>query len=158
MTLLSKSDVAILRRLQRDWSEPRQEMADALGMSLSTLRRRIRELEAAGLITGAAALVDARRAGVSVCVFVSVDLVSHEPSVRKAFEEWVNQAPEVLECYSVTGQHDYTLIIRTMDVSDFERLLMDRILGHASVASAMSNIALREHKYTVELPLRPTRE
>ena len=58
-----------------------------------------------------------------------------------------------MECFSVTGEFDYMLIVRIKSVIAFEKFLMEHILGQPSVASASSQISLREHKYSTELPL-----
>lgn len=143
----------MLKHLQTDISRPRQEIADAVGMSATTLWRRVNELESTGVIAKTVALVDAHKAGLDVCVLVSVSLKSHEPSTRASFEEAINQHAHVVECFLVTGGSDYMLIVRTSTVSAFETILMEDILGHPAVATASSNIALRQSKYTTALPL-----
>ena len=149
----SATDLAILRALQADAAQPARQLADTLGMSQSTLWRRVKELEEAGAITKRVALLDADVLGVPVCVFVHVNLAEHDANVRCAFEAFVRETPAIMTCFSVTGAHDYTLIVRTRSVADFERVLMEEILAHPSVATAMSQLALRQHKYSTEIPL-----
>ena len=98
-------------------------------------------------------MLDPEIVGVPVCVFLSVNLVGHEAKIRKSFESFIQSAPEIMECFSVTGGFDYMLIVRTKSVLDFETFLMEQILGHPSVASASSQISLRQHKYSTELPI-----
>lgn len=150
---LSETDKRILRTLQSDSSISSRDLAEQLNLSQSTLWRRMSELEATKVITGRVALLDADLVGMPVSVFISITMKSHEPDIRKAFEAFIQTVPEVMECFSVTGAHDYTLIVRTASVASFERLLMDRILSHPSVASASSNIALRQQKYSTALPI-----
>jgi len=122
-------------------------------MSQSTLWRRVNELESAGAIKKRVALLDPDIVGLSVCVFLSINLVNHTAKVRAEFEAFVEQSPQIMECFSVTGGFDYMLIVRARSVLAFEAFLMDEVLGHKSVASASSQIALRQHKYSTELPL-----
>ena len=150
---LSVADIRVLKLLQNDIGMSRQELADAAGMSPSTLWRRVTELEATGAIRGRVALLDHEAIGVPVCAFLSVNLVSHETDIRRKFESLIDATPEIMECFSVTGGFDYMLIIRTKSVADFESILMERILGHPSVASTSSQISLRQHKYSTELPI-----
>lgn len=150
---LSAMDVKVLKLLQSDASASRQDLAEAAGTSPSTLWRKINELEAAGAIRKRVAILDPELLGVPVCVFLSVNLVNYDINTRNKFEYFVSQSPEILECFSITGAFDYMLIVRTRSVSDFEAFLMDRILGHKSVASASSQICLRLLKYTTALPL-----
>ena len=150
---LSDGDRAVLRAVQEDAGATVRELADRLNMSPSTVSRRIAELEQVGAIQRRVALLDAEKIGFPVCVFVAVNLVNHAKETRQKFETLVLNTPEVLECFSVTGTHDYTLILRTHSVLDFEHILMDKILADDSVAQASSQIALRQHKYTTALPL-----
>jgi len=150
---LTDSDRSVLRAIQSDASKTVRELADELGMSSSTVSRRLSELEQAGAIERRVALLDASRVGFPVCVFVLVNLVDHARATRRQFESLVKSTPEILECFSVTGTHDYTLILRTRSVGEFEHILMERVLAHESVAQASSQIALRQHKYTTALPL-----
>lgn len=150
---LNENDKRILRALQRDASLNRKNLAEDLSMSQSTIWRRINDFEKAGLIVSQVTLLDPRKVGANVCIFVSINVVSHEDKCRKAFEKFVMNAPQILECFSVTGAHDYTLIIRAESVDQFEIFLMNTILAHKSVATASSQVALRQHKYTTEIPL-----
>lgn len=150
---LTPSDRRLLTLLQQDAALGRQELADAAGLSATTVWRRITELQNSGVIRKRVALLDAARIGYRVCVFVFVNMAGHDRKTREDFEQFVADSPEVMECYSVTGAHDYTLIVRCRSVESYERLLMEKILAHRSVATATSQIALREHKYTTALPL-----
>jgi Lrp/AsnC family transcriptional regulator len=150
---LDKADLAILRLLQENATMPARLMAEKLSMSPSSLWRRINELEKLDVIMSRVALLNPEKVNLPVCVFVSVNLVSHEADIRLSFEGFVAKTPEIVASFSVTGAHDYTMIIRAADVAAFEKILMGSILAHKSVASATSQIALRQQKYTTALPL-----
>lgn len=150
---LSKHDRAILKLLQEDISPARQALAEAAGLSSTTLWRRMNELENQGIIRRKVALVDPEKAGLDVCVLVSINLTSYEPETRAHFERDVDANPHIMECYRVTGGSDYMLTVRTPSVSAFEAILIKDILAHPAVASASSNITLRQTKYTTALPL-----
>lgn len=150
---LSEADRRILKVMQADGSLSRQELAERAGTSPSTLWRRVNELEEAQAIRKRVFLLDAEKVGWPICVFVSVNLVDHEPDTRQRFEQFVQDTPQIMECYSITGTFDYMMIIRAQSVSDFEAFLMEVILGHKSVSTASSQISLRQQKYATELPL-----
>ena len=153
MRNVSEMDRKILMALQADATETLKVLADRLAMSQATVWRRIQDLEADRVITGRVALVDPRRVGLNVCVFVHVNLKDHSVEARAEFDAFVTAHAEVVECYSVTGAQDYVLIVRTEDVDTFERFLMHHLLAHPRVATASSNLALREVKYSTALPL-----
>ncbi|MEL6680512.1 MAG: Lrp/AsnC family transcriptional regulator [Pseudomonadota bacterium] len=150
---LAEADRDILRHLQRDATLSLRDVADRVGMSQSTVWRRIEGLEAAGFITGRVTLVDPERAGLSVCVFVQVNLRDHQAETRRAFETLIHALPEAMDCYAVTGAFDYTVILRTASVAAFEDILMQRILGAECVANASSHLSLRQIKHSTALPL-----
>ena len=150
---LSDADIAVLRAIQADASLTARELAERLGMSPSTLWRRVNELEQIGAIEGRVALLNPDKVGLPVCVFVFINMVNHDKQTLADFVRFVNDTASIMECFAVTGAHDYTLIIRASSVGAFEQLLMEQILPHASVASASSQIALRQHKYSTALPL-----
>ncbi len=149
----SASDKTFLNLLQKNAVIPKNELIEQAGMSGTTLWRKIQEFESNGLIRKRVTLLDPDIAGLSVCIFVSINLANYTPEARTSFEQFVERTPKIMECFSVTGSYDYTLIVREESVSSFERLLMHEILTHPSVASATSQIALKCQKYSTELPL-----
>jgi Lrp/AsnC family transcriptional regulator len=150
---LSETDLAVLRVIQEDATLTARELAERLGMSPSTLWRRVNELEQVGAIEGRVALLNPDKVGLPVCVFVFIDMVNHDKQTLAEFVRFVKDTASIMECFAVTGAHDYTLIVRASSVGAFEQILMEEILPHASVASASSQIALRQHKYSTALPL-----
>lgn len=150
---LSAQDISILAELQSGSEEGRLKLAEKLGMSATTLWRRVNELKKSGVIREDVTLLDPDKVGYPVCVFVFVNLKDYHLDTRQAFEQFIQHAPEIMECFSVTGANDYTLIVRSRSVSDFEHFLMEKILSHPAVESASSQISLRQHKYTTAFPL-----
>ena len=151
--ILTETDIKVLKLVQSGDNLSRQDMAEQAGMSASTLWRRISELEQQGVIQRRTALLDPIKVGVPICVLVSVNLTDHEIKTRARFEDFVEITPEIMECFSVTGAFDYVMIVRTQSVSDFEHFLMEKILGNKSVATASSQISLRQLKFSTEIPL-----
>ena len=150
---MNSQDIEILNHLQRDATMSHQALGEATGMSAATVWRRVQALEKAGIISRRVALVDPVKAGLTTTVLTAVRLVSHGAENRAAFERLVDTAPEILECYSVSGGHDYTLLIRVRDIEAYEHFLMNRLLAHAEVASAETSFVLRQIKYQTALPL-----
>ena len=150
---LTDSHLEILRAIQSDATLTLEELAEKTSISHTTLWRRLKELEAAGVIRNRVTVLNPEAVGMSVCAFVYVNIVAHDSKQRRAFEKLVETTPEIMQCFSITGPNDYILNIRVGDIKAYEALLMDRILAHPSVASASSNITLREHKCTTTLPI-----
>jgi DNA-binding Lrp family transcriptional regulator len=150
---LSKSDRKLLQALQQDTTLSQIELADRAGMSRTSVWRRIRELEEAGLIEGKVALLNSRQLGFQIHVLLSVSMNKHSVRTRRDFEQHVQTLPEVTECFSVSGDRDYLLHIVARDMESYNDFLNTEILDHPSVHSASSSFALRRVKYTTALPL-----
>ena len=153
MYRLSRSDYQLLSALQEDLSISQIDLAERAGLSRSSVWRRIRELEEAGLIDGKVALLNSRQLGFQIHVLLSVSMNKHSVQTRQDFETHVQTLPEVIECFSVSGDRDYLLHIVARDMESYNEFLNTRILDHPSVHSASSSFALRRVKYTTALPL-----
>jgi Lrp/AsnC family transcriptional regulator len=110
-------------------------------------------LEAAGVLGPAVRLLDPAALDRTVNVLCNIRVRSHLRESRSAFEDFVRQRPEIMECYSMSGEWDYLLRIVVADVADYERFLMRTLLDHPSVDGASSHFALSQTKYTTALPL-----
>ena len=150
---LSQSDYRLLCALQEDLSTSQVDLAERSGLSRSSVWRRIRELEEAGLIEGRVALLNSRQLGFQIHVLLSVSMNKHSVRTRQDFESHVQTLPEVTECFSISGDRDYLLHIVARDMESYNEFLNTRILDHPSVHSASSGFALRRVKSTTALPL-----
>jgi len=153
MKNLSKSERRLLDAMQKDTTLSQVDLAELTGKSRTSVWRLIREFEEAGLIEGKVALLNPKELGLQIHVMLSVSMVMHSDKTRKDFETHVQTLPEVMECYSVSGDRDYVLMILSKDMESYNRFLNRYILDHPSVHSASSSFALRRIKYTTALPL-----
>ncbi len=150
---LDAIDRKILAALQADASVSHADLAGRVGSSAASVWRRIKALEDARILLKTVRLVDADKVGRGVNVLCNVRVRSHAREVRTAFETFVRTRPEILECYSVSGEWDYLLRVVVADVAEYERFLMTILLDHPSVGGAASHFALSQTKYTTALPL-----
>lgn len=150
---LTNLDRRILDQLQGDALLSNAELAERVGSSPASCWRRVKALEAAGVLGPAVRLLDAAALGQGVNVLCNVRVSSHTREVRGAFEDFVRSRREVMECYSMSGEWDYLLRIVAVDVADYERFLMRVLLDHPSVGGASSHFALSQTKYTTALPV-----
>ena len=153
MIKLNRSDFKLLQALQDDLTVSQIDLAERSGLSRTSVWRRIRELEEAGLIEGKVALLCAQKLGFQIHVLVSVSMNKHSVRTRQDFEDHVLTLPEVTECFSVSGDRDYQLHVVARDMETYNDFLNTKILDHPSVHSASSSFALRRVKYTTALPL-----
>lgn len=153
--LLNKNDRRLLDALQQDATRSQADLAEIAGMSRSSVWRRIREFEQAGLIERQVAVLNPRAAGFQIQVLLAVAMTEHTDENRQAFERHVASLQEVTECFSVSGERDYVLHVVVRDMDAYNNFLNSRILRHPAVRSASSTFTLRRVKYTTRLPLGP---
>ena len=152
---LDRIDRQILHHLQRNARISNVELAEHVNLSPSPCLRRVKRLEEEGIIRSYTALVDQARVGLPVSVFVWVKLERQVERDLAAFEKAIEGCPEVMECYLMTGAHDYLMRVVTPDLARYERFLMDRLTRIPGVASIESSFALKQIAYRTDLPLAP---
>ena len=151
---LDKFDSSILKALQQDGRISNVQLAGRVNLSESACLRRVRALEEAGLIERYVALLNQKQAGLSGTVFVHIGLRREEQSELAAFEAAIQQIPEVMECYLMTGEFDYLLRVVISDMADFERLHNESLTRLPGVSRVNSSVAIRTVRKTTELPLK----
>lgn len=139
-------DVAILRLLAADGRMSLNDLSEAVGLSPTPTARRVKHLEASGVITGYNARLDETALGFPVSVFVSVQLEKQVDEALAIFEDAIKRFPEVVDCWLMTGNRDYLMRVATRDLADFERFLTQRLTRIKGVASIQSSIPLRRVK------------
>ena len=150
---LDRSDHAILVALQADGRISNVDLAERVNLSESACLRRVRALEKIGLIKGYVAQIDQAKVGLPVDVFVNISLEHQDLTELNAFEEAVKQIPEVMECYLMTGEHDYLLRVVVADVNDYERIHQKYLTRLPGVDRVSSSFALRTVRKANQLPL-----
>lgn len=150
---LDEIDRRIVRALQRDAGLSHAALAEKVGASAASVWRRVRALEQAGVLGPAVRLANPELLERSVNVLCHVRMTRQTVDERRSFEEFIQSREEIVECYSMSGEWDYLLRICVRDVADYDRFVMRGVLAHPSVANAASNFALRQVKYTTEIPL-----
>jgi Lrp/AsnC family leucine-responsive transcriptional regulator len=141
-----RTDMSILRALQKNGRITINELGETVGLSASPAARRVRLLEEAGIIDGYAALIDEVALGFGFSVFVSVKLDKQVDKALAKFEAAIRTFPEVVDCWLMTGNRDYLLRIATTGLADFERFLVGKFTKVPGVASIESSIPLRRVK------------
>jgi Lrp/AsnC family leucine-responsive transcriptional regulator len=153
ISALNEIDFKILKSLQTNARLTNVELSEHINLSQSPCLRRVRNMEASGVIKRYVALVDQKAVGLSVSVFVNVRLEKQIERALETFEETVQNWPEVMECYLMTGDSDYLLRVVASDLAAYERFLMDKLTRVPGVASINSSFALKQVTYKTALPI-----
>lgn len=150
---LDSIDRRILAELQRDGRITNQALAERVGLSPTPCLRRVKLLEAAGVIRGYVAMVEQKAVDLPVSVFISIKLERQREEELDRFAGAVARWPEVMECYLMTGQRDYLLRVVCADLPAYERFLKEKLTRLDGVASIESSFALSQVKHTNVLPI-----
>jgi Lrp/AsnC family transcriptional regulator, leucine-responsive regulatory protein len=154
MEELDKQDVVLLTELQRDSHQTVQQLADRVGLSSTPCWKRIKEMEGNGIIRGYTALIDREKVGLALCVIAEVNLTRHNEDVVQQFEKEVADCPQIVSCYSTTGQADYVLKVLMPDIKAYERFLHETAFKLPGVTHVRSSVVLKEVKAETRLPIQ----
>jgi Lrp/AsnC family transcriptional regulator, leucine-responsive regulatory protein len=158
MVILDRRDVDILAELQRDSRQSVQQLAERVGLSATPCWKRVKELEAAGVIRGYSALVDREQVGLQLCVLAEVNLTQHNEDTVRQFERAVAACPQIVSCYSTTGQADYVIKVLVEDIKSYESFLHDTAFRLPGVTHIRSSVVLKEVKAEIKLPIKAPSE
>lgn len=142
---LDATDRRILIEIQRDLRRPPEEIADAAGISVSSYRRRLKRLRASGVIEREVALVNPGRVGIEVIVMVSLneERGAEYDRLKRAYRA----SPEVMQCYSVTGDADLILHVHMPDMASFETWIEANIIEDSAVKRCTSHVVYSRVKF-----------
>ncbi|TAK88600.1 MAG: Lrp/AsnC family transcriptional regulator [Betaproteobacteria bacterium] len=151
--ILDSTDRKILSELQADGRLSNQELAERVALSPSPCLRRVRALERAGVIRRYAAVLDPAQIGLGLLAYVTVKLEKRGKMPVDQFTRAVESWPEVIACYSMTGDMDYLMRVQVEDLEHYSRFVMDKLLKQPGVIDIRTNFVLERVKETTALPL-----
>ncbi len=151
---IDKFDLKILEVLQRNSRATLQEVGEQVGLSSTPCWNRIKQMEATGVIQRYTVNVDQAALGYSDTVIVQLTLNSHTDIMIDDFGKALEEIPEVLEAYLVSGDYDYVVRIAVRDTRDYERLLREHLYKIPGIRHSKSSFVLRTLKQS-DAPLRP---
>lgn len=120
MKSLDHFDRAILRILQQNNQTPQREIGAAVNLSAPSVQRRIRRMEAEGVIIANVAQVAPEAVGLPLTIIVQVELISEAPEAIDAAKNSFRAAAEVQQCHYVTGEADFVLIVAVPSMATYE--------------------------------------
>lgn len=145
-------DRKILSVLQRDADLAIEEIGDQIGLSRNACWRRIKRLEAEGIIRGRVALLDPKALGLGLQVFIAVRTNSHDPDWLTKFSQATRDLPEIIGAYRMSGDLDYLIRARVADISDYDALYQ-RLIRRVPMSDVSASFVMEEIKDTTALPV-----
>ena len=146
-------DMAILRILERDNSTPQRKIGEGVKLSAPSVQRRIRRMEAEGVITANLAVVAPDKVGLPLTIFVQVELVSETPEDIDRMKRRFRDAPEVQQCWYVTGDADFVLVVTARDMADYEAFIRRVFFDNPNIRRFQTAVVMDRVKSGLGLPL-----
>ncbi len=153
MVFPDEIDKKILRVLQGNCDLPIQEIGNHVGLSHTPCWRRINRLQEEGFIERRVAILNPEKIDCDISIFVLVRLSVHTPKSLETFENATRKIPEIMQCYTMSGEFDYLLRIVVSTVRDYEKTVKGKLLTLPNVGVMNSHFALNEIKNTTEFPI-----
>lgn len=150
--MIDESDRRILNVLQRDAAMPLDALGDEVGLSRNAVWRRIKTLEADGIIRGRVALLDAEALDLGLSVYMQVRTNAHSAEWSAAFAKAIWEIPEILSAARMTGDLDYLVHARVRDMKHYDRLYR-RLTKRVEMSDVSASFVMEELKDTTALPL-----
>ncbi len=149
---LDDIDYKIIHELQNEGRLTNQALSDRVGLSPSPCLKRLKALEKSGYITGYTALIDQKRYGLPVTIFLRIKLGNHTEEAVKNFEHSIRHIDAVQDCYLITGDADYLLRVIVKDLDDYESLVRQRLQRIPAVSSIDSSVTFGTVKQSYIYP------
>lgn len=146
------ADHRILNLLQQDASLPLDEIGARVNLSRNAVWRRIRAMEASGLIRARVALLDPARLGLGLQVFITLRTSDHSPGWLEQFARATADLPQITGVYRMTGDIDYLIRARVTDMADYDALYQ-RLIRRVPLTDVSASFVMEEIKDTTALPL-----
>ena len=146
-------DIQILDRLQKEGRITNVELAHSVGLTAPPCLRRMRTLEDSGIISGYHAAINPVKLGYTITVFAMVSLKSQAESDLRAFEDHMQELPEVRECYMLNGEIDFMLKVVAKDLQEFQSFLTSELTAAPNVASVKTSLTIRSAKNLPGVPV-----
>ncbi|WP_375234986.1 Lrp/AsnC family transcriptional regulator [Winogradskyella sp.] len=150
---LDKIDTQILEILQKDSNQTTKRIAEQLSMTTSPVFERIKKLEKEGYIKKYVAVLDNKKIGLKLTVFIGITLQGHTRSYLEKFVKEINNFPEIVECHRVSGNFDYLLKLVVEDIEAYETFIISKLTLLPYLGNVQSLITLSTGKETNELDL-----
>lgn len=151
--MLDEMDIKILRILQEDCTRPVADIGKEIGLSTTPCWRRMQKLEELGVIRRRVALLDPVKVNAGVTVIVSVKTDKHNLAWLEKFHAAVQDLPEVVEAYRMSGEVDYLLKVTVPDIAAYD-VFYKKLVSRVEIAKVSSAFAMEQMKYTTALPLQ----
>jgi Transcriptional regulators len=153
MRKIESADLTILRLLQANARERLETIAYEAGLSVATVQRRIRAFREAGVITGEGAVIAPKSVGYALTILILVELERERIDQLDDFRRKARAEPQVQQCYYITGEADFALIVLARDMEDYEKMTHRLFFADSNVKRFRTSVVMDRTKVGLDVPL-----
>ena len=152
-TRLDALDRKLLAELQHDGGLTSDQLSERVALSSSAISRRVRRLEADGVIERRIAIVDPARVGQGALYIVGIEVERERPELVQSLRAWVKNEPSVQQTYYVTGTADYVMLVTAPDITAFDRMMSDMMAANPNIRRFTTQVVMSTVKRGLFVPV-----
>ncbi len=153
MNELDQFDLQILEILQKNNLTPQRDIGEHIGLSAAAVQRRIKRMRETGIVKADVSVIDTEKVKHSVTLIVEVFLERDKIELIDQAQRLFTSAPEVQQCYYVTGESDFVLIIVVSSMKDYEQLTRRIFYGNDNIKHFRTLVSMNTVKSGLEIPI-----
>ena len=150
---MDEFDVAILNQVQHNARLTAEQLSRTVGLSASACQRRLTKLRKSGVIEREISVVAPETVGRQLMMVVEVTLEREHPNIMADFKRAMKANPEVMQCYYVTGEVDFILILTTRDMQHYERFTQQFFFDNPNIRRFHTMVVMDRVKHGLAVPV-----
>lgn len=146
-------DRKLLTELQGDGGLTSDQLSERIGLSSSAISRRVRRLEADGIIERRVAIVDPSRVGHGALFIVGIEVERERPELVQSLRAWLQSKPSIQQTYYVTGTADYVMMVTAPDIAAFDTLMSEMMAANPNIRRFTTQVVMSTVKRGLFVPV-----
>lgn len=154
MVELDAFDIKLLVQLQHDARTTSERLAELLGLSPTACQRRLKRLRASGVISAEIAVVNPAATGNWITLIAHASLVRGRPEIVDAFKKDVRRTPEIQQCFYVTGDYAFVMVVVVQDIRAYDQLIRKLFMENPNILKFQTSMVIDTVKTGLSLPFQ----
>lgn len=151
--IIDRIDRKILIALQRNNRIANLELAELVGLSPPACLKRVKRLREEEVIVGDVSIINPELAGNTMTLIVSVEMERDRADIYQVFRKSILNAPEVTQCYQISGSYDFMLVVTVKDIQGYEYFVERVLHKDLNIRKFHTSVSLRTVKFSTEIEL-----
>ena len=150
---MDEFDAKILSLVQQDSRLTAEKLSDQVGLSPAACQKRLKKLRDRGAITKDISVLSPEIAGGRITLIVEVSVERERPEILDEFKRLMQKCPEVMQCYYVTGNADFIVILTAKDMKDYEEFTREYFFQNSNIQRFRTNVVMDNVKVSLSIPI-----